>query len=313
MKSAILWTLNGGLGNQIFQYLASIYIQENLDIDYVQYTASDYIQQGYRALDLSRLASIKLSMHDSESLSPYLRLKRKLSRCVYSSTFAHNDWLPRWLTFAKAYLNEAQFADKYSNSLEKLSLFLEIHSSKVKTFCIEGYWQNPSLYINSLRRWHSLFQLSASYLPHEWKDISYLSIHVRRGDYLDPSGYEFFFSKFHPVQYLQHALQLVPTELQFLPVVVVTDDRSWAEHHMSLLLGDKTFFIYSSEDPLVDWSLLNNSSFSIICNSTFSFTAAMLNYRSSSQRYRVIMPQWITSQDSCISKGWDTLPGSIVI
>ncbi len=312
MKLTTSWTLNGGLGNQIFQYLASLYIQEKLNIDHVEYTTSDYIQQGYRELDLPRLASIKMSLQGYDSRSVSLRLKRKLSR-VHSSTFARHGWLPQWLTPARAYLNEAQFADEYSNSLEKLILFLKSYCSKVEAFCIEGYWQNPSLYLGCLHRWYSLFQLSASYLPNEWKDISYLSIHVRRGDYLDPSGYEFFFAKFHPVQYLQHALQLVPTELKMLPVVVVTDDRNWAEYYMSLLLENKRYFVYSSEDPLVDWSLLTNSSFSIICNSTFSFTAAMLNQRSSSQRCRVIMPQWITAKDSCISKGWDTLPGSIVI
>ena len=313
MNCKIIWTLNGGLGNQIFQYLASLYIQDKLGIANIKYCTSDYIQQGFRDLDLNRLVSINVSNQPTDFRSFSLRFKRKVSRLIYSSLILHNSWISRFLLPDMACLDESLFMDDSLASLQRLSMFMGAYASPSKTFCVEGYWQNPSPYIDGLFRWRSLFLSSAAFVPEEWRDIDYLTIHVRRGDYLNPSGYDFFFSRFYPVQYLQHALQLIPSEFQHLPVLVVTDDKAWANYYMSLLLKDKTFYISSSDDPLVDWSLLANSTFSIIGNSTFSLTAAMLNFKSYKQRYRVIMPQWINTKESSVLKNWDSIPGSIII
>ena len=313
MNFKVIWTLNGGLGNQIFQYLASLYIQDKLGITTIKYCTSDYIQQGYRDLDINRLVSINVSNQPTDVRSFSIRFKRKVSRLAYSSLILHNSWLPHYLLPDMACLDESLFADDPLASLQGLSRFMGAYASPSKTFCVEGYWQNPSPYLDGLFRWCSLFKSSAAFVPEEWRDIAYLSIHVRRGDYLNPTGYDFFFSRFYPVQYLQHALQLIPSEFQHLPVLVVTDDQAWANYYMSLLLKDKTFYVSSSEDPLVDWSLLANSTFSIIGNSTFSFTAAMLNFKTYYQRYRVIMPQWINTKESSVSKKWNLLSGSIIV
>lgn len=313
MNCQVIWTLNGGLGNQIFQYLASLHIQDKLGITNIKYCTSDYIQHGYRDLDIDRLVSINVSSQSLDSRSFATRCKRKISRLAYSSLIIHNSWLSRYLLPDMACLDESLFEDNSSASLQGLCTFMGAYASSSKTFCVEGYWQNPSPYLDGLCRWRSLFKSSAAFVPEEWSDVAYLSIHIRRGDYLNPTGYDFFFSRFHPVQYLQHALQLIPSEFQHLPVLVVTDDQSWANYYMSLLLKGKKFYVSSSEDPLVDWSILANSTFSIIGNSTFSLTAAMLNLKSYQQRYRVIMPQWINAKESSTSKNWDMLPGSIIV
>lgn len=313
MNCKIIWTLNGGLGNQIFQYLGSLYIQDKLGIVSINYCPSDYIQQGYRDLDINRLVPINVSNDQTGVRSFSIRVKRKISRLAYSSLTLRNSWLSSYLLPDMVCLDESLFAYDSLASLQGLFKFMEAYAAPSKTFCIEGYWQNPSPYIDDICRWRSLFMSSEAFVPKEWRGIAYLAIHVRRGDYLNPSGYDFFFSRFHPVQYLQHALQLIPTEFQNLPILVITDDQAWAYYYMSLLIKDKTFYVSSSDDPLVDWSLLANSTFSIIGNSTFSLTAAMLNFASYKQPYRLIMPQWINAKESSILKKWDLIPGSIVI
>lgn len=313
MNSQVIWTLNGGLGNQIFQYLASLYIQDKLGITNTQYCSSDYILQGYRDLDIKRLVSINVSSQSLDSRSFSNRFKRKISSLASSSFIIYNNWISRHLLPDMVCLDESLFADNSSASLQGLCTFMGSYASKFKIFSVEGYWQNPSPYLDGLYRWRSLFNSSAAFVPKEWSDVSYLSIHIRRGDYLNPSGYDFFFSRFHPVQYLQNALQLIPSEFKHLPVLIVTDDQSWANYYMPLLLKGTDFYVSSSADPLVDWSILANSTFSIIGNSTFSLTAAMLNSKSCQQRYRVIMPQWINAKESSISKNWDMLPGSIIV
>lgn len=312
MNCKVIWTLNGGLGNQIFQYLAALHIQHNLGISNIKYCTSDYIQQGYRDLDINRLVPINVSTQSIDR-SLLIRCKRKIFRLAYPSFISHNGWLSHYLLSDTAYLDESLFEDDSLASLQGLCDFMGDHMSSSKIFYVEGYWQNPSPYLDGLCQWGSLFKSSVGFVPEEWSNIAYLSIHVRRGDYLTPTGYDFFFSRFHPVQYLQHALQLIPSEFQHLPVLVVTDDPAWANYYMSLLLKGKTFYVSSSEDPLVDWSILANSTFSIISNSTFSFTAAMLNFKSYQQRYRVIMPQWINAKVSSLSKNWDLIPGSIIV
>ena len=315
MSIKLNWTFNGGLGNQIFQYLALVDLREKLDIGSVEYYASDYIQQGYRDFELSRLLPAPLTLKNANTSSLSTRISRKASRLIYRSSLPAKNKLLSFFVTDSLFLDESFFSADNKNipSLIQLIKNLKLYQDNVSCFSVEGFWQDPSVYSNRLPEWASLFQSSQSFLPFCWQDVPYISIHVRRGDYLEPTSYELYFSRFSPIQYLLQALQLIPAELRSLPIVVVTDDRSWAEYHMKLILSDFTYFISSSSDPLVDWSLLANSCFSVVGNSTFSYTAAMLNLQSSGSKYRAIIPQWITGNESTFLNGWDSLPGSIVI
>lgn len=318
MALKLRFILNGGLGNQIFQYLASLYIQEQILSEPHVYSSSDYIHKGYRNLDLLRLISIHKQFYPYTTPTLSNKISRKTSSCfaLLQSGYSLLPTISSLGLIKTLYLSEDQFqSSSGKTSIENLLVFFQSNQKYINSASIEGYWQNPSPYIHRISDWSFLFESIIDFLPLRWKSVSYISVHIRRGDFLGSNscGYEHFFAKFHPIQYLQHAFHLIPRELDSLPVIVVTDDPKWAEYNMNLLLKDRQYFINSSSDPLVDWALLTNSSFSILGNSTFSFTAALLNRKSNHMPYRVMMPQWINKNESAVSKGWISLPGTLLI
>jgi hypothetical protein len=57
--------------------------------------------------------------------------------------------------------------------------------------------------------------------------------------------------------------------------------------------------------------MLKNSHLNIISNSTFSFTAAMLNTTNTEQKIRCIMPLWYNRNTTVHQKGWAQIKGSL--
>jgi len=51
----------------------------------------------------------------------------------------------------------------------------------------------------------------------------------------------------------------------------------------------------------------------ICSNSTFSYTAALLNKENKNQKIRCIVPQWINSYQTAFEKGWLKPEGFIEI
>ena len=68
-------------------------------------------------------------------------------------------------------------------------------------------------------------------------------------------------------------------------------------------------FPYGNTDPKLDWTILRNSKLNICANSTFSYSAAILNYKNISSKLRCIVPQWISKDKSSKEIGWISLPG----
>ena len=67
------------------------------------------------------------------------------------------------------------------------------------------------------------------------------------------------------------------------------------------------------KDPIKSWSILNNSLINIVSNSTFSYTAAMLNTNNLNNKLRCILPKWINYRDSSFEKGWLSPSGFVDI
>lgn len=100
----------------------------------------------------------------------------------------------------------------------------------------------------------------------------YVSIHVRRTDYVQHSG------SFPPVtdEYLQKAMELVYNELGIEKFMVFSDDiewcKQWAEHN-----SRKEFVFSEWRTELEDMALMASCAHNIISNSTFSWWASFLN------------------------------------
>jgi hypothetical protein len=97
-------------------------------------------------------------------------------------------------------------------------------------------------------------------------------------------------------------------------LAIVTDDKKWCKLWCDALRDkERTATVISNKDPLADWYTIQQAKLTIVSNSTFSFTAALLNSQCNDGKLRCIMPTWYNSSTTMESKGWTSIPGSLAI
>ena len=118
-----------------------------------------------------------------------------------------------------------------------------------------------------------------------------VSIHIRRGDYLNENS-------IHSVQnvdFYKNAISLMLDRVSRRDVIffVFSDDIVWAK---SNLLINESIILISTCSPVDDFYLMSNCQHHIISNSTFSWWAAWIGDQSSKI---VISPrQWFKNESS---------------
>ena len=307
------WTLENkirrGLGNQIFQYLAGKYILENsglhkhnLELSWFHHTSSHH-PLSQRTPDLLELLSE--SARAATSLETGDKKRRKIFQFPQG---AHSKVL-----YAKE--NQLQGNPEEETPLSRAASKIQrIKNSQVKQkIKLEGFWQDPRPYLDRLSTYskdlegHTTSKSSASIEP-------YVSAHIRRGDYVETENCALeYSSRFSLAQYIVLALEISPQHTRNMPLFVATDDPAWCQKWLGSLstTQHRRVVISESSDAINDWLMLKNSHLNIISNSTFSFTAAMLNTTNTDQKIRCIMPLWYSRFITVHQKGWAQIEGSL--
>ncbi len=110
-------------------------------------------------------------------------------------------------------------------------------------------------------------------LPHIEGYEDYVSIHVRRGDYVQHSG------SFPPItkEYILGALNILGSKISTLKVIIFSDDISWCKENIHAY-GDQIIEYSEDRTELQDLSLMASCGHHIIANSTFSWWAGFLGH-----------------------------------
>ena len=106
-----------------------------------------------------------------------------------------------------------------------------------------------------------------------FRSDQYISLHVRRGDYI---GLEYILPT-QDMQYYNRALEYFTDNI---PVVVLSDDIEWCR---SVFVGDR--FTFSQGTPYDDMRIMIQSSGNIMSNSSYAWWGAFL-----SRNKNVVMP-----------------------
>jgi hypothetical protein len=109
-------------------------------------------------------------------------------------------------------------------------------------------------------------------LPHVEGYEDYVSIHVRRGDYVQHSG------SFPPItaEYIASAYSSIPDNVRGRNVIIFSDDIKWCKEHI-LYEGINVQFS-EGRSELEDLSLMASCGHHIIANSSFSYWGAYLGH-----------------------------------
>ena len=278
--------LRGGLGNQMFQY--AFYLAKKVRGERV-ICDSSFISlfPEHNGLELERVFGIKVS-HSNNCYCFITRVLYKLRILRFFGLSLVIDKRPT------VYLPEVA----------------DIPSKNGFIFYL-GCWQSEK-YFECIKEYvRGVFSFDESMLSFQCRDVLYeirksnsISIHIRRGDYLD-SEYKELFSKICTIGYYNKAIGYMQEKVVEPHFFVFSTDISWVEENIEI---PNVFFVDCNHgnDAWQDMYLMSQCKHNVIANSTFSWWGAWLNtnqdkivvsppYFLNTEKHSDIVPDsWIT-------------------
>lgn len=246
-----------GLGNQIFQYFFCQYLKDKYPKEKIYGCYDKAVLNNHNGLEVQNVFDIELPPSSTVTHAIV-----RIIRAIYKRKGWH---------------------------------WLESHDEPhKKTLYYEGYWHNKELfedYVPSLR--FKDFNLSKE--NQETLDAiettDSVSIHVRRGDYLDPIRSKDFANSC-PLSYYEkgitYALEVYPNAKFF----IFSDDIAWVRSNLDI--PNATFIDWNhGKESFLDMFLMSKCKAAIIANSSFSYWGAILGQKKS---FVVKPKKWIGNE-----------------
>lgn len=269
LNSKLRICLSGGLGNQIFQLYAGLHIAQVADqIPILNITS---VAKSHSKFNITSF-EMPCTVEDNHLL-------RKLrSKIPQVSTFQNWNRI-----HSRRHLVDNGFTT---------NLLL----CKNQRFTgVSGYFQDLRYFNNQIDFKLTLARESASYL--QFREMlsqkHYLSVHVRRGDFLGQADSHGCLSK---EWYFAAIQEILAKDKTINQIIYFSDDEKWVEEEIKgnfdpgisqLTIGSK-----SLDDPAESWSLMRDSRHILCSNSTFSITAAICSSA------EVTLPSPLTKNDN---------------
>jgi hypothetical protein len=281
----IITEINGGLGNQLFQYAAGLSLalkhQTDLKVS-IQFKNNDTS----RKLGLSHFNTnvIEATQDEINQLYPSSTLNRSIQSLLPHSF--------------KQYFREKHFA--YQSGFNKLG----------SNVYLKGYWQSERYFSTFANEVKNIFTLQPHFysnilpLIDEIKQNESVSVHVRKGDYL-LSPYSDFYASLESAYY-NNALATLQENHPQLKLYVFTDDPNWVKENLALTIPYTLISEVQTRSMYEDFQAMLSCKYHIIANSSFSWWTAWLSSRVGK---KVIAPkQWFkngpTDTQDLVPKSW---------
>jgi hypothetical protein len=258
--------VNGGLGNQMFQYAfgraASLRHKTELILDISWY--------GYRGKNTKR--NFKLNCFN---------IKGNVSTSILRGLL-------------NKILGKMRIIKKITE--EKIFDFNE-EIIKIKSGCFEGFWQNENYFkdfLNYIKQDFSLKEApSNKVLVYQDKIISSesTSVHIRRGDYVNNRETEYFHGVL-PNNYYEEATNIIYHKYLKPCFFIFSDDIEWVKNNFTIP-GEVNYVSDNGFDEVEEMYLMSLCKHNIIANSSFSWWGAYLN--SNPHKIVVAPKKWINS------------------
>lgn len=292
----IILRLQGGMGNQMFQYAAAKSVALRLGVELaldLGWYHSGTRKQG-RVYSLGCFPNIKdraASFRDVFSLAPWQAFENVLER-KRPIRFLYKNFLYKLLEKAVLLSSDGnQDADRIKDLFSYLS---PIHRSRIykqtqrhwtpdlealmdDTYMI-GYWESEKFFRTHQADIRHIFEWSPETLESEMgKEIRSqcsVAVHVRRGDKLKTPG---FLST--GVKYIKDAVLACLARLHHPCFFVFSDDIAWCKENLPKLCDARWIFVEGAEDndAYKDLCLMASCRHNIVGTSTFSWWGAWLN------------------------------------
>lgn len=150
-----------------------------------------------------------------------------------------------------------------------------------KAFYFDGWWQNKCFFgdtINKIRFQSPVLDGINEKLLNEITSSESVSIHIRRGDYLESQNVQRY-GGICTLDYYKKAIEIIKTEYINPKFFIFSNDINWCKEN--LFLGNSVFVTNNTGiNSWLDMFLMSKCKVNIIANSSFSYWGAMLNRNS---------------------------------
>lgn len=279
--------MTGGLGNQMFQY--SLYLKfKSMGVDALMEDFTEYVERdNARPIKLS-VFDISYPVVDKETYIEYTdsymdlfsRIRRKITG---RKTREYNEVLHTFdeevLRKDNAYITGFFQSEKY---------FKDIKDEIIKAFTFSDYVKKEATELLKNNDIHSL--------DLDKINDNAVSVHIRRGDYLDAS---LEFGNICTEQYYDKAIKYVTDHIDTPVFYVFSNDAEYTSEWIKKYTADgidmKIVKGTTEDNGYLDMYLMSRCGHNIIANSSFSWWGAYLNMN---PKKIVIAPdKWVNTCD----------------
>ncbi len=277
-KKSIVVRVQGGLGNQMFQYAAGRALAKRLnldlvlDLDWFIGREEDFLQYSLDNFNVCCLTRKKFTF-----------VPRIIRRILFLVLDKFEGSLGLREVFKERYFNFNQS-------------FLKIKSPVI----LQGYWQSEK-YFNDIRTLLiKEFKLKQDLPPssrtmlEKIEQCDSICVHIRRGDYLSNKN-AFAIHGICPNYYYIQAVRSISKTLSNPKCFVFSDEPQWVRDNIDLGITSTIVDVNKVDQPCFDMILMSTCKHFVISNSTFSWWAAWL---STYPRKRIVAPlKWFVSNE----------------
>lgn len=285
-KGQIIVKLNGGLGNQMFQWALGRRIQVSTDMDV-------YLDMSYFENNYARPYQLNVF-----NLQPTF-VKDPLTKLKLAVIWTFRDFLKGQNFFGITLYSEKHF--HFDRNIARI---------RSNTY-IEGFFQSE-LYFKAIEN-----QLRADFDFKPTADIenerliskisllNAVSLHIRRGDYVQKERYKNQYATCS-LDYYKRGVEYIAQRYPNPTLFIFSDDIDWAKKNLKLPYECVFVSHNKGEKSYEDMRLMSFCKHNIIANSSFSWWGAWLN---NNQEKIVIAPQrWFNDtniiQTDVIPQSW---------
>ncbi len=256
-----------GLGNQVFYYLLCLYLQDK---------------------------------HPKERIYGFYNPKWLKKHSGMELDYAFDVVLPPQTIWSKIVTNYARIASKIIRNLRVTdTCFSE------DALYYDGWWQDKKFFLKNIEkirfRERPLGEMNMNLLGMIHNSSS-VSIHIRRGDYLDPENQKQY-GGICTLDYYKKAMDIIKERIKDPKFFVFSNDITWVKVNMDI---PNPIYVDNNKgkNSYMDMFLMSRCKANILANSSFSYWGAMLNVNNPQL---VVYPQkWFNSHTPDIFPGkWE--------
>lgn len=263
----IIIKLQGGLGNQMFQYaFGRILAKKSRSKLLLDYSFFDNIEKkpGFTP----RTFELKVFENQYKGASQKeIDSFNKLS-------------IPNRIRKKYGFTYPIKYIENYSKYNPSLL-------SNKKDIYLQGYFQSYKYFVGYENFVRSLFSFNEGVLSEgnrlnlkKMKEENSVSIHIRRGDYASDSKTNAYHG-LCSLDYYQDAISLLESRYGSLTLFFFSDDMEWVKRTFKSLKQSKHFITNNKDEVWADMLLMSSCKHNIIANSSFSWWGAWLNKNTS--------------------------------